>query len=102
MKKNYQTAARRAGTTGRTTPRKAKVDPGRAAAEAALRLPDSVSVAIADLAGELEEGLLAFVVGAGLKVVHTMMDHEAEALAARGADTTRGARRCATAPTTAR
>jgi transposase-like protein len=81
VKKNYQTAARRAGTTGRTTPRKAKVDPGRAAAEAALRLPDSVSVAIADLAGELEEGLLAFVVGAGLKVVHTMMDHEAAALA---------------------
>ena len=80
MKKNYQTTARRAGTTGRTTPKKAKLDPGRAAHEAALALPDTVTVAMTELAGELEEGLLAFVVGAGLKVVNTMMEHEAELL----------------------
>ena len=79
--KNYQTSARRAGTSGRTTPKKAKKDPALAAHEAALVLPDTVSVGIADLAGELEEGLLAFCVGAGLKVVHTMMEHEVQTLA---------------------
>ncbi len=44
-------------------------------------LADTVSVSVADLAGELEEGLLAFCVGAGLKVVQSMMEHEVEALA---------------------
>jgi putative transposase len=78
---NYQTTSQCAGTTGRTTPKKAKVDAGRAAEEAALVLPDTVSIAVRELTDELEEGLLAFVVGAGLKVVHTMMEHEVEALA---------------------
>lgn len=78
---NYQTSMGRAGSAGRTTPKKAKNDPGRAAREAALVLPDTVSVAVGELVGELEEGLLAFVVGAGLKVVHTMMEAEVEALA---------------------
>ena len=78
--KNYQKTTRRAGTTGRTTPKKAKRDGALAAQEAALALPDTVSVALGDLAGELEEGLLAFCVGAGLKVVHTMMEHEVETL----------------------
>lgn len=80
MKKNYQTTTRRAGT-GRTTPKKARPDPQRAAHEAALVMPDAVTVAVAELAGELEEGLLAFVVGAGLQVVSVMMDHEATVLA---------------------
>jgi len=79
--KNYQTSSRRAGTAGRTTPKKATRDVALAAQEAALVLPDTVSVALGDLAGELEEGLLAFVVGAGLKVVHTMIEHEVETLA---------------------
>ena len=65
MKKNYQTAAGRAGTTGRTTPKKAKADPLRSADESAVTLPDAVSVAVGELAGELEEGLLAFAVGCG-------------------------------------
>jgi putative transposase len=76
--KDYQNSARRVGTTGRATPKKAKRDAARAAQEAVLALPDSVSVAVGELAGELEEGLLAFVVGAGLKVVQSMMDHEVE------------------------
>lgn len=80
MKKNYQTSTRRARTTGRTTAKKAKIEPGRAAREAAVVLPDRVSVAVGELAGELEEGLLAFVVGAGLKVVGAMMEHEVETL----------------------
>jgi putative transposase len=78
---NYQTGGRRAGTAGRTTPKKAKKDPAVAAREAALVLPETVSVALGELAGELEEGLLAFVVGAGLRVVQTMMDHEVATLA---------------------
>lgn len=44
-------------------------------------LPDTVSVAVGELAGELEEGLLAFCVGAGLRVVQAMMEHEVETLA---------------------
>lgn len=73
--------ARRAGTAGRTTAKKAKRDAGRAAEEAALVLPHNVSVVLGDLAGQLQEGLLAFAVGAGLQVVQSMMDHEVEILA---------------------
>ena len=42
---------------GRVTPKKAKLDHDQATHEAALALPDTVTVAIADLAGELEERL---------------------------------------------
>ncbi len=78
--KNYQTTSRRAGTTGRTTAKKAKADKERSAHEAALCLPDTVSIAVGELAGELEEGLLAFAVGAGLKVLTAMLDAEVSAL----------------------
>ena len=81
MKKNYQTQTARARITGRTTPKKAKTDPRRDAHEAALALPDTVTVAIGELAGELEEGLLAFAVGAGLQVLGVILDNEATALA---------------------
>lgn len=81
MRKNYQTTTRRAGTTGRTTPKKAKPDPERSAYEGKLALPDTVSIAIADLADELEEGLLAFAVGTGLKVLDVILENEATALA---------------------
>lgn len=80
MKKNYQTTTRRAGT-GRTTPRKARPDTARLAQESAVSLPETVTVAIAELAGELEEGLLAFVVGTGLKVLDVILESEASALA---------------------
>jgi len=43
--------------------------------------PDTVTIAIADLAGELEEGLLAFAVGTGLKVLDVILEEEAAALA---------------------
>lgn len=79
--KNYQTPAGRAGTTGRTTPKKAKADPQRSAHEGAVALPDAVSVAVGELAGELEEGLLAFAVGAGLQVLGAILDAEVTALA---------------------
>jgi putative transposase len=81
VNKNYQTSTRRARSTGRVTPKKARLDPEQAAQEAALSLPDTVTVAIADLAGELEEGLLAFAVGTGLKVLDVIMESEATVLA---------------------
>jgi transposase-like protein len=80
MQKNYQTAGRRVGD-GRTTPKKAKVSGVQLAHEAAVSLPESVTVAIAELAGEIEEGLLALVVGAGLKVIDALFEEEATALA---------------------
>ena len=49
MKKGYQTTNRRAGTSGRTTPKKAKVDPQRAIHEAAVTLPEAVTVAVGEL-----------------------------------------------------
>jgi putative transposase len=79
--KNYQTTTRRAGTTGRTTTKKARTDAERSAHEAALALPDTVSVAVSRLAGELEEGLLAFAVGAGLQVLSTILEAEVTAIA---------------------
>jgi transposase-like protein len=81
MSKNYQTTGRRAGTIGRTTPKKARIDLQRAAHEAALTLPDTVSVAVAELAGELQEGLLAFAVGAGLQVLRATLEAEVSAVA---------------------
>jgi hypothetical protein len=63
-RRNNQTSTRRVGM-GRTTPKKARPDAARAVHEAAVSLPDVVTVAIAELAGESEEGLFAFVVGTG-------------------------------------
>jgi hypothetical protein len=80
VKKNYQTSTSRAHT-GRVTPKKPKPDPVRDAHESALQLPDNVTVAISELAGELEEGLLAFAVGTGLKVLGVIFEEEAAMLA---------------------
>jgi putative transposase len=77
VKNKYQTTVH----TGRTTPKKLKLDVTRAAQEAALaRLPQTVTIAIADLAGELEEGLRAFAVGTGLKVLDVILEGEAAAI----------------------
>jgi len=80
VKKNYQTSTSRAHT-GRVTPKKPEPDPVRDAHESALQLPDNVTVAISELAGELEEGLLAFAVGTGLKVLGVIFEEEAAMLA---------------------
>jgi putative transposase len=78
MKKNYQTTVH----AGRTTPKKPRLEAERPAHEAALRrLPDTVTIAVADLAGELEEGLLAFAVGTGLKVLTVILEDEVAAIA---------------------
>ena len=36
-------------------------------------VPDTISVALSELAGELREGLLAFAVGTGLQVMAALM-----------------------------
>ena len=58
MKKNYQT---------KTT--------------AAMIVPDSVAIAMADLAQELREGLLALAVGTGLQVMGVLLEESVTALA---------------------
>ena len=44
-------------------------------------MPDRVSVAMAELAGAMREGLLALAVGAGLQVMQALMDESVTALA---------------------
>ena len=78
--KNYQTKNTGAHH-GRVTSKKARPDAGQLAGEAAISLPDTVTVAIADLAGELEEGLLAFAVGTGLRVLDVILETEVTAIA---------------------
>ncbi len=85
MNKDYQTRGRRA-RTGRATPRKPSSS-ARPVAEGleenlpAWALPDSVQVAMADLAGAVREGLLAFAVGTGLQVLQVVMEEDVTALA---------------------
>ncbi len=62
MKKNYQTA-----------PAAAAIDE--------MRLPETVTLAMADLAGAVKEGLLALAVGAGLQVMQVMMQEDVTGLA---------------------
>src|SRR3954453_2109245 len=42
-------------------------------------VPDTVSVALGELAGELREGLLALAVGAGMQVLAAMMEDDVTA-----------------------
>lgn len=44
-------------------------------------MPDQVSVAMAEIAGNMHEGLLALAVGAGLQVMQALMDADVVALA---------------------
>jgi transposase-like protein len=53
---------------------------GRGQGAPALVLPESVQLSLADLAGTVKEGLLAFAVATGLEVMYTMMDADVEAL----------------------
>ena len=88
MKKNYQNKTTRAGT-GRTTAKKTSND--TAIVTPSLRdgdltlpewaLPESVTVAMADLAETAKEGLLALAVGTGLQVMQVLMEEDVCALA---------------------
>jgi hypothetical protein len=63
MTKDYQTKAAPAATAGE------------------VALPDAVSVAMAELAGSLREGLLALAVGAGFQVMDAIIAESVIALA---------------------
>ncbi len=47
----------------------------------ALAVPERVNLAMADIAGDMREGLLALAVGAGLQVMSALMDADVAALA---------------------
>src|SRR5487761_1260936 len=82
MKKYYQTDDRRV-SRGRVTPRKPRQPLAEVAEDddlPAWALPESVQLSLADLAGTVREGLLAFAVATGLEVMYTMMDADVEAL----------------------
>jgi transposase-like protein len=64
MTKNYQTKRPRAATL-----------------EPEIVVPETVSIAMGELAGNMREGLLALAVGAGLQMVHVLMDECVTALA---------------------
>ena len=81
MKKDYQKNA-----TSATTP----------------VLPEAVSVVLAELAGDVQEGLLAMAVGTGLQVMAAMMNADVEAVCGPKGRTIRPARRSGTAPATGR
>ncbi len=65
MKKNYQTSAAVAATAE------------------AVAMPESVTVAMAELTGALREGLLALAAGTGLQVMRAVMEEDVVALAGR-------------------
>src|SRR5487761_518555 len=82
MKKYYQTDDRRV-SRGRVTPKKPRQPLAEVAEDddlPAWALPESVQLSLADLAGTVREGLLAFAVATGLEVMYTMMDADVEAL----------------------
>jgi putative transposase len=88
VKKNYQTTTRSA-RAGRTTPKKegngtAIVTPSLRDGDEGLpgwALPDSVQLALTDLADTVGEGLLALAVGTGLQVMQVLMDEDVTAVA---------------------
>ena len=43
-------------------------------------LPEAVSIVLAELAGDVQEGLLAMAVGTGLQVMAAMMNADVEAV----------------------
>ena len=78
MTKYYQTDGRRVAR-GRVTPRTRREKPSELPEDTNLpawALPKSVQLSLADLAGTVKEGLLAFAVATGLEVMYTMMDAE--------------------------
>lgn len=65
-------------------------------------VPERVSVALAEIAGCMREGLLALAVGTGLQVMQMSMESEVTALAGPKGATTPAERRSATAVSAAR
>jgi transposase-like protein len=88
VSKNYQTSRGRAGT-GRVTAKKTKPSKPPAAGPStevddglpAWALPESVQIAMADLAETAIEGLMAMAVGTGLQVMQVLMEEDVCAVA---------------------
>lgn len=53
-----------------------KIPLGRKPGEAKVVLPDVVTVELTHLVGKVKQGLLAFSVGVGLEVIHTLLDED--------------------------
>jgi len=68
VSKDYQKKTARTMTTGR-----GRAGGGEPPAEVVTAVPDVVSVAMAEIAADVREGLLAIAVGAGLQVMAAMM-----------------------------
>ncbi len=85
MKKNYQTQTTRAGI-GRVTPKRPaekKAPPAVDVEDVGLpdwALPESVTLAMAELAETAREGLLALAVGTGLQVMQLLMEQDVTAV----------------------
>lgn len=84
MHNNYQTQNGRA-ESGRVTSKKSRSATQPAPDEleenlASWALPESVQVAMTDLAGAVQEGLLAFAVGTGLSVLQVLMAEDVTAI----------------------
>jgi hypothetical protein len=69
---------------------------------AELQLPEQVTVAVAELAGAVREGLLALAVGTGLQVLEAYSPRTSPGWSAPRAATTPIGRRCDTAASLAR
>ena len=65
-------------------------------------VPERVSVALDELAGELREGLLAFAVGTGLQVMAALMEEDVTAVCGPKGRTTPSASGCGTGTSAAR
>jgi hypothetical protein len=67
-----------------------------------LAVPETVSVAMAEIAADLRDGLLTLAVGTGLQVMATMMEVDVTAVAGPRGRPTRTGWRCGTGPSAAR
>jgi len=56
-----------------------QIDADAAATAAGVAMPESVTLAMAELTGALKEGLLALAVGAGLQVMAAVMEERRRA-----------------------
>ena len=70
--------------------------------DAAIPVPASVSVAMADIAATMREGLLAMAVGAGLPVMQALMDESVTEICGPKGKHQPGRRPCVTGPRTGR
>lgn len=57
-----------------------KIPVGRKPGEKKIELPDQVEVSLAELAGKVKQGLLAFSVGVGLEVLRTILEEDRTAI----------------------